>query len=526
MREPDDSRLSPIESAEQPGGSAVIYRWMSLFIMLGIAWRVLRFSLAFPIWGDEAFILCGVMTRGYGELFSQPPIYFQVVPLLHLWAQRLAFELLGPGELSLRLFSLMAGCVALLVFARIARQRLDAHAATIAVGIFACGYPLVRHACEAKPYGGDVLAAMLILWAGLHWADRPTSIARAALLTFVSAVMIWLSFPAVLVIAGVGAALAAYIPRRHWPLLIGYAVATAASFLVYYFTFAKMQSSRSAGSWLEDYWIQGFPTLSDPLGTLVWLVRAHTSDMMGYPVGGTQFRSAGTFVFFAIGTATLLRGDAARRRLALLLIAPFVVSMAAAIAHRYPYGVHARLAQHLAPMICLLTGVGIAAAVRSLPGERARQIGGAAAGALLLILPIAGMARDVSRPYKSVEDVNVRGAIRELKAIAPPGATIAVLNPMEFGEQPDLPPQFASTPRYYLMAAGYKLVWCAEDETPTVPRDTRWVVTCHREKQPPSAADVAAILKRSGLSIRSMKSHLYLPTEGKRLDIYECAPSE
>ena len=46
--------------------------------------------------------------------------------------------------------------------------------------------------------------------------------------------------------------------------------------------------------------------------------------------------------------------------LLLLLLTPFVLTFLAALAGKYPYGGSARIAQHLAPSLCLLAGTGAA----------------------------------------------------------------------------------------------------------------------------------------------------------------------
>lgn len=493
--------------------------WLGFFVGVGLVWRVTRFLLPFPIWGDEAFVTSGVMDRGYREHFAQPPAYFQVVPLLYLWVLRFSYEVLGTSEQAFRAFSLLAGCAALLIFARVAWRTLPPQAASIAVGIFAVGYSLVRHANEAKPYGGDALVSVLMLWLAVRWIEQPRSWSRAMTLSIAACVSIWLSFPAVLIAGAMGLALAACLPWRSYPALLIYGGSISASFVAYYVSFARMQSSRSSGSWLEDYWDRGFPNLADPLNTAFWFVHAHTSDMMGYPIGGTEFRSAATGIACAIGIVALFRSG--RGRLAIVLLAPFVMGMIAAMLRRYPYGVHARLAQHLAPMICLIAAVGVAAVIGRLRSERSRAIAGGGVGLILLGVAIGGIARDVIKPYKSYEDVIIREVVADLRASLPSAARIAVLNPMEFGELPDHAPQFSATARHYLHAAGFELAWCHEMP---IPADVRVVVSCRTPTQPPSREQVEARLREAGFSVTDFAEHVYRSSDSRRLDVYTVEP--
>ena len=89
-------------------------------LVLGVVWRTARYLLQFPIWGDEAHIALNVLDRNYLELL-QPLRFVQAAPLLFLWAERTAYQLLGSSELAMRLLSFLGGLGGLLLFWRLAR---------------------------------------------------------------------------------------------------------------------------------------------------------------------------------------------------------------------------------------------------------------------------------------------------------------------------------------------------------------------------------------------------------------------
>ncbi|MBC3542129.1 glycosyltransferase family 39 protein, partial [Rufibacter sp. H-1] len=89
--------------------------------------------------------------------------YEQKAPLGFLWAERLAVELLGKGEMALRLFPLLCGLAALAAFVPVARHFLRPWAAALAVGLLALASPAVYHAVEAKQYSTELLASVLAL---------------------------------------------------------------------------------------------------------------------------------------------------------------------------------------------------------------------------------------------------------------------------------------------------------------------------------------------------------------------------
>ena len=82
-----------------------------------MAWRTARLLLQFPIWGDEAYVSLNFLDRGFWEM-TQRLDYNQVAPIGFLWVEWLACHTMGPSELSLHLFPLLAGIAGLLLFWR------------------------------------------------------------------------------------------------------------------------------------------------------------------------------------------------------------------------------------------------------------------------------------------------------------------------------------------------------------------------------------------------------------------------
>ena len=74
-----------------------------------------------------------------------------------------------------------------------------------------------------------------------------------------------------------------------------------------------------------------------------------------------------TAICFAWGAVVLWRRRSGTV-LALALI-PFALGLAAAVLRRYPYGMSNRTMQYLAPMICLLGGLGAASLVGPIRGS-------------------------------------------------------------------------------------------------------------------------------------------------------------
>ncbi len=90
-------------------------RWIWLFLAVGVAARVIRYALRFPLWEDESFPAANFLQRGYPDLMGSLD-YFQVCPLGFLWVQLTAVKLLGFNEYALRLVPLLAGLASLFLF--------------------------------------------------------------------------------------------------------------------------------------------------------------------------------------------------------------------------------------------------------------------------------------------------------------------------------------------------------------------------------------------------------------------------
>src|SRR5262249_20061433 len=134
----------------------------------------------------------------------------------------------------------------------------------------------------------------------------------------------------------------------------------AGSFLIFYQSAGARQFDSTGGT-ANWYWSEWFPP-SQPFALVKWLAAAHTGNMMAYPAGGSGGASFLTALLCLLGAWAI--GRQRRWTIVFLCAGPFFLTFAAALLHRYPYGGSARVAQHLAPAICMLAGTGAAALIR------------------------------------------------------------------------------------------------------------------------------------------------------------------
>jgi hypothetical protein len=324
-------------------------------------------------------------------------------------------------------------------------------AGVLSMGILAVAYYPVRHSCEIKPYSFDLFMSLALLVPALNWLRRPDQLRWLVLLTAVTPVALGASYPAVFVAGTVSLVLLPAMLRAsgwgaRW-LYLAYNLATLVSFFVCY-RLAGTAQFESAGGSQNWYWSDWFPP-AQPWSLLKWLVASHTGNMMAYPIGASAGASTLTCLLCILGAWHFWRDR--RWEMLLLCLGPFVLTFVAAALHRYPYGGSARVAQHLAPAICLLAGTGGAAVItRWARSEAVRRRWVLAACSLLVLTGIGGIARDLLKPYKTDGDREVRQIVSDIAKQAGPDDQIVVID----GQM-----EVASTFRWYLRQLGERVAW-------------------------------------------------------------------
>ena len=175
---------------------------------VGGAARLAQYLSGRSLFLDEAFLWLNLSRRSPGELLGRLD-YAQGAPLPFLEGEKLLMAGLGDAEWALRLIPLLCGLVALPLAYLVARRCLRPLEVPVAVGLVALAPPLIYYSAEAKQYSLDVAVALALWLGGLCVARARLTAARAGALTAAGAAALWLSDPAVFVVAGVGGTLLA-----------------------------------------------------------------------------------------------------------------------------------------------------------------------------------------------------------------------------------------------------------------------------------------------------------------------------
>jgi len=408
---------------------AQAHGWAALaaaVVLAGAGLRVAAYAPGRPLWFDEALLALNIIDPPPDGLLGQLS-FAQGAPPGFLLAQSALVSVLGPGEHALRLIPLASGIAALALFWPVARRIVGPPAALGALVLFAALAPLVEYSAELKQYSGDVLAALAVTGAALLVLERPSSVRRAVALGAVGAVALWLSHAALLVIAGVGAVLAARAARRRDPAALGLLAGAAALWLASAASAYVVSLRHLTG--LQRHVVGGDSPFSPPIPPRAptdlawpWEVSAMTLEgLAGWP---TPF-AVGAALLGAVGAVSLLRRDASR---GWLLLAPVAVALLASALGRYPVG--DRFVLFLMPALVLF----LAEATRWARGLLVRDgddalvrisASGVAAAPLALLIGwqlwIAGQELESPTIHE-----NIRPALRELADSWRPGDRLYV----------------------------------------------------------------------------------------------------
>ena len=379
------------------------------FLVLGIAVRLVRYLVIYPVWHDEAFLAVNFWDRSFVDLL-RPLEYGQIAPWLFLAIERTAVLSLGYSELALRLFPTVCSVLSLLLLWHVTGRLWRGTPQLLTVAVFAVAFYPIRHGAEIKPYASDLLAALILLALAVECLRSLQDSRWWWALTAVVPWLVALSYPAVFVAGAVSLALGPSALRSEQRRLrlacIAYNLVLVASFLTGYFSYGVVQANAMRDQYRNGCWAEAFPPLDRPWAVPFWLLDVHAGTMMAYPVGDRHGGSIVTLLCVLAGSLWLYRRN--HKQLLALLTAPLGLGLIAAFLGRYPYGGAPRTMLYAAPSICLLMGLGLTAAISRIPRHGLRRL---ALPFILASLALIGswmMVRDLRKPYRVIEDLRTR----------------------------------------------------------------------------------------------------------------------
>ncbi|MFB2838646.1 glycosyltransferase family 39 protein [Floridanema evergladense] len=322
-----------------------------LAIAFGIIIRLAQYISNRSLWGDEAYIALNIVDRSYLELL-QPLDYDQAAPPGFLWIEKLAVQLFGNNEYSLRLFPLIAGIVSLLALYQIGKWTVSAIALPISLILFSClKYPLY-YATEVKQYSSDIMVGLLLCLLLIPLRDRILKKSKVFLLGFLGIVAMWFSHTAIFPLGGVElACLITSSPQKRKAIVINrlpaYLIWLIGFALYYLFIISKSIKNES----LQSAWSPEYPK---SIFDILWLLDS-IGRFFHKPLGFVGVADGIAILAFIIGGITLYRSN---RINLLILISPILATLTATYLHKYPF--RTRLILFLTPYFILIIAEGAA----------------------------------------------------------------------------------------------------------------------------------------------------------------------
>jgi 4-amino-4-deoxy-L-arabinose transferase-like glycosyltransferase len=395
MREPTHQGTGP---------GVLVQAAAALLVLAGIGLRLAEYALDRSLWLDEAFLALNIQERDVAELFGTLD-FNQAAPAGYLLLVKAATLLFGDSEYVLRSIAVVASVASVPLFWICARRILAPWAAVLALGLFALGGGLLRHAAELKPYSSDVLVAVVLLLLALTcWPRGPLTLRRGIAAGLVAAALVWISYPAAFVVAGIAATLLveAILHRdratvRSMLVMVGLAcgslVILSATVLD---TTVGVQSALKSGA--PRFFLALPPTSTDDLENLARAPLLLFRGSIGLGTWGAVLFGA----LALVGAFSFARRRSWRTLGILLSPLPFVI--AASGVGLYPFG--DRFTLFYIPLALLLVAEGAWALVdavrsrlsRSPARTRALVLGAALCGAGLLAVAADSTAEHFADP--------------------------------------------------------------------------------------------------------------------------------
>ncbi|PPS39808.1 glycosyltransferase family 39 protein [Chroococcidiopsis sp. TS-821] len=363
-------------------------------ISFGILVRLVQYLYNRSLWNDEAALALNIVNRSYAGLL-EPLDYDQAAPVGFLFVERLATQLFGDSEYSLRLFPFLSAIIALFLFYRLAQRCLQPFAVWIALALFSSLHIIVYYATEVKQYSSDVAIAILACLLFIDLSQSKLNGKHIITYGILGAIFVWFSHSVVFVIAGIG------VTNLIWTLihkqkakslkLLGIYLFWLASFNIFYKL--TLQDLANQTDLFNSWESRG--TFPNSFLDISWLLTTFW-EFFHKPLGFPDIFLWLAIITFFVGCISLIKADL---RILLVLLSPILVTFGAAYLQIYPFD--GRLVLFLTPFFVLLISEG-AAFSREISFFKTEKI--SVLILILLLTPPIGTAGYLTiRPYEKQE---------------------------------------------------------------------------------------------------------------------------
>jgi Dolichyl-phosphate-mannose-protein mannosyltransferase len=358
-------------------------------LAFGVLVRVVQYLANRSLWADEAVLALNTIDRSYGELF-QPLDYNQAAPIGFLLVEKFIIQIFGNSEYALRLFPFLCAIASLFCFYQLAKHLLQRQAVPIALALFVSLEYLVYYASEVKQYSTDVAISVGLCWVMLPLLQQKFGTRHWVLYTLTGAIAIWLSHPAVFVLAALGTIAFVRAIRSRSRLAILSVVGIGSIWLLSFLGFYIISlSAIGDNSDLVDSWGKGF---MPSLWAIDWLFD-RLVKFFDRPLGfSDDFIGNLALIFCAIGCFSMWKRN---REVLSIVLLPVGFTLLASYLKKYPF--RDRLLLFLTPFFILAIAEGASYLWRKTSKTRVKIVTTIAI-ALILVPSLASSAYLLIQP--------------------------------------------------------------------------------------------------------------------------------
>lgn len=326
----------------------------------GLVFRFKHYFENRSLWLDEACFAVTVVSRSWEEIWRNVRLApdFAGAPLFFSLGEKLAIQVVGNSELSLRFFPLCAAVFSLGLFFLYIKKVVSPLAFPLALLLFSCTDSFVYYAAEVKQYSGDVLVALILY----GWTERfplfRFSWGRVMGWAMLGAVVLWISYASFFVLSALAMTwvVSACLKREGERLVVvlGILFFWLVSFVILYKHSLSGPSSDPTllASWRNSFLSIPFWTVNgfQQLKAIIWSFWLNPVGMV-FPFWG--------FCLFVVGVIQVGRFNIERGAVLLL---PILLALLAAMLQKYPF--RERMVLFLVPAALIFLAEGAAFCIR------------------------------------------------------------------------------------------------------------------------------------------------------------------
>jgi len=325
-----------------------------LILLAGTSLRIFQYFQNQSLYLDEANLARNYIEKSFIQLFTNLD-YKQYAPPFFSFIEKICLEIGGNTEYALRLFPLLCGIASLFLFYLLCKKFISSKHILYPLILISFSVVFLNYSIAVKQYATDTSVALFLVLTALYVAPQYFNFRKGFIWSILGAFVIWLSMPAIFILAGIFFYYASYfILKKRWKslqYLIYPFLLWLCSFSFYYFLILRNDiSSDHLQNYHAPYMLPFPPTSFDELS----LGGSIILNIFVTAIGHTVLAYVWGISCCIIGFIQIWKDDSSK---ALLIISPIILCLAASCLNYY--SLTGRLILFFVPLILLLIGKGV-----------------------------------------------------------------------------------------------------------------------------------------------------------------------